>query len=197
MENPRPQEIYRHFKGRLYQIITIATDTETGVEMVVYQALYGEYKVYCRPLDMFMSQVDMDKYPDSVQNMRFELVNLENMNSKSEINVEEEEPRRGDTITAHIADPVPSSVMDKTVEEEAIELNMNPKVVAFLDADNARNRLHILGELHSNITDSMIDIMSMAIDTEIRPGDLEQRYDELKDCLTTLSRFEADRLRDN
>ena len=66
--------IYEHFKGNKYKVLNIAEHTETGDKMVVYQALYGENKIYVRPYNMFISKVDIEKYPDVEQEYRFELV---------------------------------------------------------------------------------------------------------------------------
>lgn len=64
----------RHFKGMEYLILNIAEHTETGEEMVVYKALYGECKVWTRPLSMFSEPVDKIKYPNVEQYFRFDLV---------------------------------------------------------------------------------------------------------------------------
>ncbi|MBQ9511568.1 MAG: DUF1653 domain-containing protein [Lachnospiraceae bacterium] len=163
MRRPLQGETYRHFKGKNYKIVATAEHSETGEELVVYEALYGEHKIYARPLAMFCSEVDREKYPDVRQVYRFERTSPD--------------------------------VMDKSVEEEAQELNLDPKVVAFLDADDSEKRLNILESLHPRITDDMIDIMAMAIDMKIDEGDIEERYLSLRDAIQLRARFETSRLR--
>ena len=69
-----PGDVVRHFKGKKYEILYIAKDSETMEAVVVYRALYGEQGVWVRPLEMFLSPVDREKYPDAEQQWRFEKV---------------------------------------------------------------------------------------------------------------------------
>lgn len=66
--------VYKHFKGNLYLLEDVIYDSETEEKMVAYRALYGDYKLWCRPYDMFFSEVDHKKYPEVEQKYRFELV---------------------------------------------------------------------------------------------------------------------------
>ena len=71
--------IYRHFKGDKYLVMDIVIDSETNKEMVLYKALYGDCTCYVRPLDMFLSEVDHDKYPKIEQKYRFEEITIDSV----------------------------------------------------------------------------------------------------------------------
>lgn len=175
---PKPHEIYKHFKGNLYQIVAIAEHSETGEQLVIYQALYGGFKTYARPLAMFTSRVDREKYPDVEQEFRFAL--------------------QGPEGEHQVKEPVaqaPALQLQAQTEQEDEGLNIDPLVLEFLDADSYEEKLNILAGLHHRITDDMITTMAIACDIEVEEGDTEKRYDSLRTCLLTMEKYECNRIR--
>ena len=78
-------DIVQHFKREwvssetseyLYKVLAFAQHTETGEKLVVYQGMYPPFKICARPYDMFMSEVDREKYPKIRQKYRFEKIKL-------------------------------------------------------------------------------------------------------------------------
>jgi hypothetical protein len=167
---PKPGEKYRHFKNKLYQVIAVAKHSETGEELVIYQALYGDFGVYARPLAMFTSEVDHVKYPDVTQKYRFEKV--------------EPEPMRE-------AEAAPEPEQETWSEE-----GVNPKIMEFLEADSFEQKYNVLVSMRDCIDDGMIDTMAVVMDVVIPEGPVEKRYDDLKNVIRTRQHYEfANRLR--
>lgn len=189
--NPKPQEIYRHFKGNVYQIITLARHSETNIKMVVYQQLYAPYRVYVRPLDMFMSKIDTKKYPNEKQIYRFEKLDI-----RGEDKVEQQAESSAETLNRILNRGKKENEITPDIQEgEAEDFKLDPGLVEFLDADSYEKKLEILSVLHNRITDAMIDTMAVSLDTEVKEGDIEERYAEIRNCLLTMERFECNRLR--
>lgn len=179
MENKRaipvPGEFYRHFKNRLYQIRAIAKNSETGELMVVYQALYGSFEVWVRPLSMFMEEVDRVKYPDAAQQYRFERV-----------------------ILSDSVEPTWPILNDSQFDGQVQERQLNPHLMEFFEAmDDKRydQMLEALAKLSRDVTPKEIDDISMVLD--LRPvgeSPMEQIAD-IRRHILMLKKFDGDRLR--
>lgn len=187
-ENPKPFEKFRHFKGNSYQVMTLAKDADTGEDMVVYQALYGDFTTYVRSLSQFMSPVDKVKYPNVSQEYRFERI--------GETSKAMEAPKAEEVLEAveiPKTEEAPKEEMSQASVEEG-ESVLDPLVEEFLDTKEIEDKLNILAALHRRITDDMLDILAAASDIELNEGSTEEKYKELKKCLLMTEKYEKRRL---
>lgn len=193
MRIPKTGEFYRHFKNKLYQIVAIAEHSEDGKQLVIYQALYGTFKVYARPLEMFVSEVDHEKYPEVTQKYRFERVELgESELTDAGVSVS--------NVAVESMIPV-QNCQDETVpvreaEEEYDEgMSPEPGLLEFLDESDWDMKYNILVSLRDKMTDKLVDDLAVVLDVVIPDGPLDKRYEQLKICLRTRQKYESQHLR--
>ena len=163
---PRPGEIYKQDNDRMFQIITIAFNTEAKEEMVVYQALYGDFKTYASPLTMFFNELDDDRYPKVLQEGRFEL-----------------------NRTPELEQPFEQ----KTAPEP--EGTISALLIEFLEANSYQEKLELLTSNRKHIDHRLITDMAVALDVVLDEGPLEEQIQGIINCLQAMSRFENRRLR--
>ena len=192
---PQAGEIYQHFKGKLYRIVALATHTETGEQLVIYQALYGEFQVFARPLSMFLEKVDAKKYPDAAGKDRFMRIPMaeaaavpQPVPAPSENPVE---PRPAAMSSENPVEPRPATASS----ESPVEPQPDPDLLAFLDADSYEEKLEVFASLEGKVDLHMLNAIAASLDLELSEGSLEEQYDTLKSCLMTLERYECNRLR--
>lgn len=191
--NPKSGEIYRHFKNKMYQIIGIVTHSETREKMVCYQALYGDYGMYVRPYDMFISEVDHAKYPDVTQKYRFEFVGNagEGVATGAAALQTAASPVALERTAAQVTSERAAAPVQTLVSEEKFDV---PTILnKFLDTDDLEEKYQLVKMIpEDDITEFLVDSMAVSLDIIIPEGKLIDRFDELKSALKTKAKYEAD-----
>ena len=196
--NPLPGEKYLHFKNKLYQVIAVAKHSETMEPYVVYQALYGDFGVYIRPYDMFVSEVDHEKYPEVTQKYRFAYVDhTKNETLRTEraehkkipVNQNVEQQENVPDVTAAVS-TAELQEQDMVQRELDVEEQINPWLLRFLDTDTMEEKYQIVCDINNDITDRLIDDLAVAVDVVIPEGKLSDRYEQLKYCIRTRQKYE-------
>lgn len=192
---PMPGECYRHFKNKLYQVVAVAEHTETGEELVVYQALYGSFRVFARPLAMFLSPVDREKYPDADQEYRFELVDRETLEREDsgwageKSQREAEESRRAGEESWRAED-------DWSREEDGRRDDGESFILRFFDEETYEGKWRLLEREGGRLSQKTLEIICGGMEI---PGGREESAEELlydlKRYLETQMKFEGNRFR--
>lgn len=201
---------YRHFKDKLYQVKGTAIHSETKEKMVIYQGLYGDYEMYVRPYDMFISEVDHAKYPDVKQKYRFELIDIKTGKSletdavydSEDGSVEYAGQAESRQNISEVDDFYNTDSKTGTFREDntfhttgAEEPQEESKLIRFLDAYDYKEKLDILTSMRGELNDGLIDIMAESIEVAVPEGDITDRYNSLRKCLMAHTKYEGLRLR--
>lgn len=171
--------VYKHFKGNLYKVCDVVTHSETKESMVYYKSV-ADGKAYVRPYDMFVSEVDREKYPEVAQQFRFEFVSQEKMAMATLVSE--------DNIYLEVKDLVPIERLPETVKGFIAEFVKSMKIL-----DNGLPASGFIGESGCKITGIFkygeIGFISyVGSEEEITSGQLihifsnvtEEEYDEIK-----------------
>ncbi len=175
-EDPKVLQIYRHFRGTYYQVLAVAKHTETEEKLVIYRSLYEPEKVYARPLSMFMSEISPKLYPGIDKKYRFSLV--------TEADTEPE-----------IREKITEQQITKALYEDYDESVIDPELEKFLDEKSYEKKLEKLMMLKKKVDDEMLNTIAMSLDLELTKNTVEEKYQEILDCLKTLEKYECNRLR--
>lgn len=193
-------EIYRHFKGSLYQIVAVARHSETNEKYVVYQALYGDMQVWVRPYDMFVGEVDKDKYPDAKQKRRFELLNTlagtagrETDSPAVKVGQKECEQSGQEQSRCRQAEPEQEETKQEKHDnsEEEYEGQVDERLLEFLDAPTCQDKINYLNLIRAGIDDALINNIAAAMDITVDDGPTDARFLSLKSCLMTKAKYEC------
>ena len=179
MNTIEPFQIYKHFKGNLYQIVCIAENSESGKQEVIYRALYGDNKIYARDLEMFTSDVDKAKYPDVAQVKRFELVEYTDA-TQSESTSENKE----------ISESEETSKTEEPPSYENKNSAINPVLLKFLDAVGYEQQLECLTEIREDLTEEILIPIELSLGMEEQKGSIDQRYRGIKNYISLKQRYE-------
>lgn len=175
---PMESQLYRHFKGNVYRVICVAQHTESGEKMVVYTRNDIQDKCYVRPLEMFLSEVDAQKYPDVKEKYRFTRVDSDGMAINDDSDGGSEESDNEDEM-----------------DYDNATISLHPKLEAFLDASGYEEKLEKFYDMRSVADAGMLSYVAMSLDIELSKEDIDEQYIEILGCLRTMAKYDSSRLR--
>lgn len=213
-------ELYKHFKGQIYQIRALATNSADNTAMVVYQAMYPPFVTWVRPLSSFLEKIDKNIYPDATQEYRFEKITFDGQNPDIEKicttdtmivtdathpetfseTVHMHEAETSDNVTSVSDEEIASALLSGQVERKLAGRISDKEIAAkglmiFLDAADYHDKCQIFLSLRQYLNDTMLNNIAVTLDLVLDDGSPEQHFDTILNCLQTHEHYECNRLR--
>lgn len=206
---------YRHFKGNVYQVKTIAKDCDSLEDHVIYQAMYPPFGTWSRKLSEFVSVVDVEKYPEAKQKYRFQRMKESELtedatlqkvevkkievikvaNPETAGDKEEQKPEQTTTdqelrralVSGRAQDYLPDSISAEEIAHRGM--------LQILDETDYKEKRHLLVGLKPYLDEKWINNIALAMDLVLEEGTLEEKYESLLHCIDTFARYDGGRLR--
>ena len=170
-QTPREHEIYRDLQGTLYQVMTVAVHAGSSERMVVYRNLYEPSEIFTMLLSQFM-----------------------NLDNKQEP-VSERKKEQEELTVALTAEEEPACAEEEEAEAESADAEINPLLLKFLDARTYKDKLDRLTGMRDKTDDEMLNAIAMSLDLELLSETPEEKFEEVKNCLMMMVKYECSRLR--
>lgn len=191
-KNIKTGDIYRHFQGNLYQIVTVGKHAESLEDYVVYQALFGEFQVYIQSIQDFFEILDKEQYPGVQQMYRFERIEKEELfagkNSDNSF-----VPNVKDSEVSQIVEKDTCN-LDSLIEEgdnkEGMQMFMN-----FLDAETYKEKMEIFIKMRGKLDERLLTNIAVSLDLVVDEKNIDESCQIIIKNLEQRSNFECFRLR--
>ena len=199
-QTPVAGQIYKHFKGNLYKVLAVAVHTESEEKLVVYQSVENPDRVFARPLEMFMSDIDRFRYPLIRAKYRFTLVSEPEEETNGEETKEEEtkeETLNEDTKEEDVKDgeTEEQSDDDSAVYKDNGELVIDPYVEGVLDEKEFSKKIEFFEMLRGKCSEDMLTTIAISLDIQLQEGSIEDKYSQILRTLKMHEKYETSRLR--
>ena len=199
-QTPVAGQIYKHFKGNLYKVLAVAVHTESEEKLVVYQSVDNPDRVFARPLEMFMSDIDRFRYPLIRAKYRFTLVSEPEEETNGEETKEEEtkeETLNEDTKEEDVKDEETEeqSDDDSAVYKDKGELVIDPYVERVLDEKEFSKKIEFFEMLRGKCSEDMLTTIAISLDIQLQEGSIEDKYSQILRTLKMHEKYETSRLR--
>lgn len=199
-QTPVAGQIYKHFKGNLYKVLAVAVHTESEEKLVVYQSVENPDRVFARPLEMFMSDIDRFRYPLIRAKYRFTLVSEPEEETNGEETKEEEtkeETPNEDTKEEDVKDEETEeqSDDDSAVYKDNGELVIDPYVEGVLDEKEFSKKIEFFEMLRGKCSEDMLTTIAISLDIQLQEGSIEDKYSQILRTLKMHEKYETSRLR--